>query len=98
MFVKFVLIALVSGLLISVLTGFLVKAPGAIIEIDLWGWPLYWRQAHFQLGTFVIWDNLTIDTLFWAAPSALVIVTSELLRRYGHAGNGGGDRPLSHVQ
>jgi len=76
---KYVLWALVLGVLLVMITGLIPNDPGlGIPEIRRYGYPLFWLVTNLNGPTSYIMTNLIVDILFWAATSFIIILFVEL--------------------
>ena len=75
---KFLLEAMVCGVLVSLATGFIENQPEAsIIGFTYCGYPLVWRVAKTLQPTDFMLANLTIDAAFWITISFFAFIILE---------------------
>ncbi len=76
-----VVVAIVSGLLLSLATGLVENPPDAsIIGYRFYGYPLVWRVTKTLQPTEYRFANLTLDAAFWIAAALLALIIIELLK------------------
>ncbi|MDH5483334.1 MAG: hypothetical protein OEY22_10755 [Candidatus Bathyarchaeota archaeon] len=72
---KFLLVAVVCGLLASLGTGIIINDSGmGIPEVRHYGYPLAWLVSDLNGPTEYILANLAIDAAFWVAVSLVALV------------------------
>jgi hypothetical protein len=79
---KFIVGAIVWGLLLSLATGLVENSPSevGIPEYKHYGYPLVWRVTETSEPTEFRFTSLAIDSAFWIAISLLAIIILEILK------------------
>ena len=74
---------LAAGFLIGVYTGFHVNTGlGGIPEYTWYGFPWFWViSINHGVRYIYVWSNLTVDTVFWTIPMALLYLTFKIKER-----------------
>ncbi len=76
-----ILVTFLSGLLITIFTGFLTNNPEIVIpELQHYGYPLVWRIGTIPQTQEIIITNLLINFIFWIAISLVILVILNKLR------------------
>ena len=72
---KFLLFALIIGILTSLITGLITNTP-LVGEIDVtyYGYPFVWRIAKLSSFTEIRYIYLIIDAIFWSAVAFLMLI------------------------
>jgi hypothetical protein len=78
---KFIVVAIACGLLLSLATGLVENSPGvSIMRFKYYGHPLAWRVMDIFGPTEFRFDSLAIDAAFWIAISLLALIVLEMLK------------------
>jgi len=83
--VKIVVLAIIGGVLASILTGLIDSTPAMLVGATWYGYPLAWLFRQIVAPEYFPWvvdiTNLIADIIFWTMILSAVILTSELLRK-----------------
>jgi hypothetical protein len=78
---RFIVIAIVCGVLLALATGLIENQPEASITIyKFYGYPLVWRMTDLNGNTQFVPTNFAIDAVFWIIISILAVIILEVLK------------------
>ncbi len=79
------IISILSGIILTIILGFVPYPTGELIGIQKWGYPIYWlSQAVYPSAPIeVSWLNLFFDCAIWIICFFLLIkLINSLITRY----------------
>jgi len=79
------IISIISGIVLTIILGFVSYPPGDLIGTQKWGYPIYWlsQVVYPSAPVEVFWLNLFFDCAIWIICFFLLIkLINFLITRY----------------